>query len=116
MIQLGERDSAESLIQEVVAFQEARIGNGNKTTEPIEELAWSWLSVGDRDKGLKYLRQATDMGWDMGLTSESDPTLDFVRDDPEFQAILEDMREIRARQIRSLAADGLISASLAESL
>ncbi len=116
LIQMGDKERAESLIQEVVAFQAARIRNGDKTTEPIEELAWSWLSVGDSDNGLKYLRQLVDMGWDMGLSTESDPTLDFIRDDSEFQTILKNMREIRAEQIRSLAADGLISAELASSL
>ena len=116
LIQMGDRDSAEKLIVKVIAFQEVRIRNGDKTYRPLEEIAWAWLSLGDRDNGLKYLQRTVDMGWDMGLTTESDPTLDFVRDDPEFQAILDDMHEIRAAQIRSLAADGLISEELAETI
>ena len=116
LIQMGDRDGAERLIVKVIAFQETRIRNGDKTYRPLEEIAWAWLSLGDRDHGLKYLQQTVEMGWDMGLSTESDPTLDFVRDDPEFQAILKNMREIRVEQIRSLAADGLISAELTSSL
>ncbi len=114
--QMGNKDSAEKLIVKVIDFQETGMRNGDRTYWPIVEISWAWLSVGDREKGLKYLRQAANMGWDMGLSDESDPTLDFVRDDPEFQAILGDMHEIRAAHIRSLAADGLISDELSQTL
>ncbi len=114
--QTGNKESAEKLIVKVIDFQETGMRNGDRTYWPIVEISWAWLSVGDREKGLKYLRQAANMGWDMGLSDESDPTLDFVREDPEFQAILGDMHEIRAAQIRSLAADGLISDELSQTL
>ncbi len=66
---------------------------------------------GQHDKAITTLRQAVDEGWRgfWWFYLELDAALDPLRDDPEFQSIVEEIRSDMAaqrRQLDQMRADG----------
>ncbi len=59
---------------------------------------------GRKDKAIATLRQAVDEGWrgSWWIFLELDPALDPLRDDPEFQSIVETIRADMAAQRQQL--------------
>ena len=51
-----------------------------------------WASLGDREKALQYLRQAIDLGL-IGELVVHDPDLASLRGDPEFEAIVAEVKK-----------------------
>ena len=66
-------------------------------------------SVQDREGALSGLRIALDQGMIAGPLLRLDPSYNFLRDDPEYLALNQELEQRRKAVVVALARDGLIA-------
>jgi TolB-like protein/Tfp pilus assembly protein PilF len=105
----GEQERADLLLDGSLAFTRTipRLGAGGYGFSDVMIYALQ----GNNEAALAALRQAIDEGWRTGwwFYLEHDPSLDFIRDEPEFQAMLEEIQiDIAAQleRVRAMEANG----------
>ncbi len=99
----GEQERAEMLLNLALAFlQTARLhGNGYEISD-----VRIYALQGKTEAALAALRQLIDQGWrtTWWFSLERDPNLDSIRDEPEFQTMLEEVKADMAAQLERVRA------------
>jgi len=109
----GEQDRADDLLDRSLAFV--------KGTQYFDYFSGSGITAvqihalqGKTDAALAALRQATDAGWRRywWYHAEHDPNLDSIRDEPEFQAMMDEIRTdmaVQLERVREMERNGEIA-------
>jgi len=99
LIRTGEQDRADDLLDHSLAFVQGmfRLGFFGYGIADVQILALQ----GKTEAALTTLRQAIDEGWRLfwWYYAKHDPNLDSIRDEPEFQAMMEEIRADMAEQL-----------------
>jgi len=105
-LKLGERQHAEMLLGKCEAYIGSRDEGTRRAgwrSQPVQIHAL----MGRKDKALEALRQAIDNGYRPGSQPfQLDPTVDSLRDDPRFIAMVKEISADVDRMRRALAASG----------
>jgi tetratricopeptide (TPR) repeat protein len=103
-LKLGERQHAEMLLGKCAAYIGSRNDGTRRATYRSEPVQIHAL-MGRKDEALKALRQAIDDGFRPGSKPFLyDPTVDSIRDDPRFIAMVKEITADVDRMRRALAA------------
>ncbi len=107
--QTGEQERADLLLDRTLMFLPTipRLGDGGYGISDVLIYALQ----GNTEAALAALRQAIDQGWRTSwwFYLELDPNLDSIRDEPEFQAMVEEIKADMAAQlgrVREMEANG----------
>jgi TolB-like protein/DNA-binding winged helix-turn-helix (wHTH) protein/Flp pilus assembly protein TadD len=98
LIKMGEQERADLLLEKSLRYIQTwpRLGAGGYGTAVVEVFALR----GEKQKALSALRQAIDAGWRPGWWYwERDPNLELLHGEPEFQAMVEEVRADMAAQL-----------------
>ena len=112
----GEHEAANDLLERCLAF-----------TQTVPRLGWAGTMIADvriyalqgrSDKALAAFRTAIDEGWRTlwWYYAESDPALASIREAPEFQAMVGEIRDDMAEQLARLKQTGYYDRSNPESI
>ena len=102
----GEQERADLLLDRSLAFIHSsgihRLGFGGYRTADVEIYALR----GEKQQALTTLRQAIDDGWRIAWRYhlEYDPNLESIRNEPEFQAMLAEIKANIAQQLARVKA------------
>ena len=103
---LGEKQHAELLLRKCEAYIGSR-DDGTRRATYRSQLVQILALLGRKDEALKALRQAIDDGFRPGTKPFLlDPTVDSLRDDPRFIAMVKEITADVDRMRRALAASG----------
>jgi hypothetical protein len=111
LIHTGEQERADLLLDRSLAFIQTThrmggLGDGYGIADVL-----IYALQGETEAALSALRQAIDQGWRTAwwLYLEHGPSLDSIRDEPEFQAMLKEIKADVAAQlehVRAMEANG----------
>ena len=105
-MKLGERQHAELLLRKCEAYIGSRDDGTRRATYGLQSVQILAL-LGRKDEALKALRQAIDDGFRPGSKPFLlDPTVDSLRDDPRFIAMVKEITADVDRMRRALVALG----------
>ena len=97
----------QGLLGEFETFARAEIDRGGESPRPRYGLATVHAIRGERSEAMWWLREAVAMGWRYEWLLARDPLLDGLRDEPEFQRLLAEVRAEIERQRRVVEREGL---------
>ena len=104
----GDPEMGKKLLTESQAFLEKLRKQGLGTPE-IYYVDTSIRALGgNRQEALVSLRKAIDLGWRRSWYARIDPTLESLRDTPEFKEMMAEVDADIARQRRQLREEGLL--------
>lgn len=105
-LKLGEKQHAETLLRKCEAFIGSR-DDGTRRATYREQRVQIHALMGRKEEALKALRQAIDDGFRVhSKLFLLDPTIDSLRDDPRFIAMVKEISDDIDRMRRALAASG----------
>jgi adenylate cyclase len=104
----GEHEKGQELLAESRAFLEKLREQGLGTPPSYYVEASIHALWGDRQKALASLRRAIDLGWRRSWYARLDPTLESLRDTPEFKEMMAEVDADIARQKEQLKQEGLL--------
>jgi len=107
--QLGDTETAVELSETAQAFFAGLAEQGTKFWGVGAFSSSAAAAVQDRKGALSGLQLALDQGMTAGPILRLDPSYDFLRDDPEFIAIRQELERRRQAVVVALAKDGLIA-------
>lgn len=112
LLRMGQIERANQLLDESLEVMGAAAPLGDSSVYSIQHVIIHALQ-GDRKTALDVLRQTIDSGWRDAwwFYLEIDPSLDSIRKEPEFQSMLQKIREDMASQrerLKELQATGQI--------
>ena len=100
----GESERGNALLELSAGIRTRRIEQGNDEFYPRYDLALINAIRGGRDEAIYWLREAVEAGWRDYLLAQKDPWFEGLRDEVEFQEIMENVEnqvsEMRARMLR----------------
>ena len=82
-VALGERDKAVETMDSIIALNPNNIGN-------YYDAACVYSRLHEKENALKYLRLALEKGYKKFRHIDEDDDMDFIRDTPEFRALIEE--------------------------
>lgn len=113
LIKTGEQERADALLERSLAHMrtEPRLGVAGYGIRDV----LAYTLQGNKKKALDALRQAIDLGWRTSwwFYLEHDANLESIRDEPEFQAMVEEIKADMAAQlerVRTMEANGELAA------
>ena len=105
---MGDTKIMDRLLSEMTRFETAERKNGavNRNYESDTAIILGAFR-GDRDTVIARLKRAVELGYLRNRSLAMDPWWGAYREDPEFQVIVEDIRNRQMRQLNALRAEGL---------
>ena len=103
----GEREKAQSLFADFEVFAHDELKRGNEAPDLHHSLAAVHAIRGERQEALRWLREAIASGWMNERHLARDPLLESLREEPEFQRMLAQMRAELERQRSVVEREGL---------
>jgi TolB-like protein/predicted Zn-dependent protease len=107
--QLGDTETAVELSAAIQQFFAGRAKQGKQHWGFSHHSADAAAAVQDRNGALSGFRTALDQGMTAGPDLSLEPVYDFLRDDPEFLALKQELERRREAVVVALAKDGLIA-------
>ncbi len=98
LIGIGEEERAQTILQAIEQAAKGPQGGGRDRNPLAYWLALNAALLGDRELALERLRKAIDTGWRGYYTDSHDPRWLMVKDDPRFQAMMEEVKADLDRQ------------------
>jgi serine/threonine protein kinase/tetratricopeptide (TPR) repeat protein len=99
----GERARAAQLFEAFERFAHDQIEKGNEYGMLRYSLAAAHAVRGNTDEALRWLDRAVQLGWPYELTTINDPLLAPLRGEPQFQVLVDRMRDRNREMRRQLA-------------
>jgi TolB-like protein/Tfp pilus assembly protein PilF len=106
--QLGDTETAVELSESIQGFFAGLAEQGRQFWLIGSFIATAAAAVQDREGALSGLRLALDQGMTAGPIFRLNPVYDFLRDDPEYLALSQELERRRKAVVVALAKDGLI--------
>jgi TolB-like protein/Tfp pilus assembly protein PilF len=106
--QLGDTETAVELSESIQGFFAGLAEQGRQFWLIGSFIANAAAAVQDREGALSGLRLALDQGMTAGPIFRLNPVYDFLRDDPEYLALSQELERRRKAVVVALAKDGLI--------
>ena len=107
--QLGDTNTAVRLSEAIQQFFASLAEQGKQFWGISRFSSDAAAAVQDRNAALSGLRTALDQGMTAGPNLSLDPVYDFLRDDPEYLALNQELEQRRKAVVVALARDGLIA-------
>jgi len=104
----GDAESGKKLLTESQAFLEKLREQGLGTPVSYYFEASIHALWGNRQEAFALLRKAIDLGWRRSWYAKLDPTMESLRDTPEFKEIMAEVEADIARQREQLKQEGLL--------
>ncbi|HUU27946.1 MAG TPA: tetratricopeptide repeat protein [archaeon] len=104
----GDAESGEKLLAESRVFLEKLREQGLGTPASYYFEASVHALGGNKEMAFASLRKAIDLGWRLSWYARIDPTLESLRDTPEFKDMMAEVDADIARQRRQLKEEGLL--------
>ncbi len=97
--QLGLKEEAEFYFNEMISISNEHIESGYTSALDYYNIAGVYAFLGEEDRAFEYLRlfnqEDPDNIWEVGIGMltliQNDPLFDGIRDEPEFQEIVDDV-------------------------